>query len=542
MKSITNPILVITLALALSSCVVDKPVINHTSHIYSPEYHYSNPVIPGFTPDPSVCKAGSDYYVVNSSFEYFPGVPVFHSRDLVNWKQVGNALDTRSKLDLSNAGVSGGIWAPVIRYHEGTFYMITTLMQDGKNFFVTSTDPAEGWSEPIWIDMKNIDPSLFFDDDGKVYYTGTVPWDGNGPEGVYQAEIDMETGELLTEYRHIWSGTGGRYSEGPHLYKIDGWYYLMISEGGTETAHTITIARADNPWGPFEPCPFNPILTNRTEPYSNPVQNSGHGDLIQDDEGRWWMIHLAVRNVNKHHHLGRETFLLPVNWDDDGWPVVNEDGVSRLTVNVAPIAIQQERQKEFEYDFTRLPGPEWNYIRNPEEKNYSFNTKEGYLELIGTELSLDSLGSPTFLGSRQAEFEAEIVTEMEFNPEMNGAEAGITAFMTPDHYYTISLYGKNGRSYIRNSMKIGKIKHIAFDREIAEKRVYLKIKSDKENYYFFYSTDGKKWIEMSSNFARLLSSETAGTFTGTYLGLFASGNGQKTNNPAKFYNFMCRYQ
>jgi alpha-N-arabinofuranosidase len=401
----------------LGSCKSGNHKIDFTPHDFKEQQSYENPVIKGFFPDPSICKAGDDYYLVTSSFEYFPGVPIFHSRDLVNWEHIGNVLDRQSQLPLENAGISGGIWAPVIRYNDGIFYMISTLMPDGRNFIVHTKDPADSWSEPVYIDQKNIDPSLFFDDDGKVYYTGTAPWDKEGPPGVYQAEIDIETGKLQTEYRHIWSGTGGRYPEGPHLYKIGKMYYLMISEGGTETGHTVTIARADNPWGPFESCPDNPVLTNRNQEYSNPVQNSGHADFIQDNENKWWMVHLAVRNVNKHHHLGRETLLLPVEWDEKGWPVINQNGVSQLEVFAVPPGIQIQKDPYGRYEFNESFGPEWNYIRNPVSENYMMNEEEGLLVLVGNENSLDSMGSPTFIGIRQKDFNMELTSKLSFDPK-----------------------------------------------------------------------------------------------------------------------------
>ena len=220
---------------------------------------YTNPIIPGFYPDPSICRVGEDYYLVTSSFEYFPGVPIFHSRDLIHWRQIGHCLTTATQLPLAQAGSSKGIFAPTLRYHAGRFYMVTTNVSVGKHFYVSTDDPAGQWSEPIWIDQSGIDSSLFFDDDGTVYFTWTKL------NGIYQAEIAIQTGELKHEPQLIWKGTGGRYPEAPHLYKINGSYYLMIAEGGTEYGHMETIARAESPWGSFQPCPHNPILTHRNQ-------------------------------------------------------------------------------------------------------------------------------------------------------------------------------------------------------------------------------------------------------------------------------------
>ena len=239
---------------------------------------YRNPVLPGFHPDPSVCRVGEDYYLVTSSFEYFPGVPIFHSRDLVHWRQIGHCLTRPSQLPLERAPSSTGIYAPTIRHHDGTFYMITTNVSDGRHFYVSAQDPAGEWSEPVWVDVReqiggSIDPSLFFDDDGRVYLTCTGPgWK------IFQVEIDLASGKLLSEPRLISRGTGNRCPEGPHLYKIGGFYYLMLAEGGTEYGHLESIARGESPWGPFTPCPHNPILTHRN--VDSPVQATGHADLI----------------------------------------------------------------------------------------------------------------------------------------------------------------------------------------------------------------------------------------------------------------------
>ena len=313
------------LAMALATAAVaDAPPITS----------YRNPVLPGFYPDPSVVRVGEWFYLVNSSFEFFPGVPIHRSRDLVHWEPIGHVLTRDSQLPLATAYPSGGIFAPTIRYHAGTYYMVTTNVTHRGNFFVTAKDPAGPWSEPIWINMPGgIDPSLFFDDDGKVYLTST----GSAP-GIHMAQIDVATGKLLTSPpKIVWKGTGGRYPEGPHLYKIGGRYYLMISEGGTEYGHMVTIARAGSPWGPFEACPRNPILTHRDTPLSQPIQATGHPDLFEDGKGNWWMVFLAIRPQGNYywHHLGRETFLAPVRWDAQGWPVINDGKPIALDMRVA---------------------------------------------------------------------------------------------------------------------------------------------------------------------------------------------------------------
>ena len=272
---------------------------------------YANPVIPGTTPDPSAVRVGDDYYLVTSSFEYFPGVPLYHSRDLVHWRQLGHVLSRDAQLPLRGIPSSQGIYAPTIRHHDGTYYVVTTNMQGGGSFYVKATAPTGPWSDPIFVREGEftMDPSLFFDDDGKVYYTRH----GGGREGgIYQAEIDVATGVLRAPARLVWKGTGDIWPEGPHLYKVDGTYYLMISEGGTSYEHMVTVARAKSPWGPFEPAPRNPILTHRFLP-EHPLQATGHADLLQTPEGRFWLVLLGIRpSTPRRHHLGRET-LSPVS-------------------------------------------------------------------------------------------------------------------------------------------------------------------------------------------------------------------------------------
>lgn len=267
---------------------------------------YRNPVIPGFHPDPSVCRVGDDYYLVTSSFEYFPGVPLFHSKDLVHWRQIGHCLTRVSQLDLSEARSSAGIYAPTIRFRDGTFYMTTTNVSGRGNFIVTTDDPHGEWSDGVAVDHPGIDPDLFFDEDGIVYYTTSYN------QGIYQSRIDAKTGQRFSDPRLIWSGTGGQYPESPHIYRIGDWYYLFIAEGGTEYGHMETVARSKRPEGPYESCPDNPILSHRS--IQSPIQATGHADLVQTPDGDWWAVFLGIRPVGYpfRHHLGRETFLAPV--------------------------------------------------------------------------------------------------------------------------------------------------------------------------------------------------------------------------------------
>jgi xylan 1,4-beta-xylosidase len=282
----------------------------------------ANPILPGFYPDPSICRVGEDFYLVNSSFEYFPGVPLWHSRDLLNWRQLGHVLTRPSQLPLpAGVAASDGIYAPTIRHHAGRFYLVTTHMPTLGNFLVHTTDIHGEWSEPVKIAQGGIDPSLHFEADGRCFFTsnGTF-W---APvRGAYQCEINPLTGEQLTPSRFIWPGFGGSYPEASHLFKRGEYYYVTMAEGGTSECHMVTIARSREPYGPFENCPHNPLLTHRS--LMSEVQATGHADFVEDQNGRWWAVFLGYRySEYAFHPLGRETYIAPIAWTDDGWPVIN---------------------------------------------------------------------------------------------------------------------------------------------------------------------------------------------------------------------------
>src|SRR5215831_18345614 len=269
---------------------------------------FVNPILPGFHPDPSICRVGDDFYVVTSSFEYFPGIPIFHSRDLVSWRQLGHVLTRRGQLELAGVPSSGGIYAPTIRHDGGRFYVVTTHVDGGGNFYVTAEQPEGPWSDPIWLDREGFDPSLLFAG-GRVYYAR----DGQGPDRdhpqIHQTTLDVATGQLSEPLRVVWSGTGGIWPEGAHVYEIGGRYYLLAAEGGTSYGHREVAARGPTPFGPFEPYPGNPILSH-VERADHPIQATGHADLVELADGTSWVVFLGIRtHGSRHHHLGRETFL-----------------------------------------------------------------------------------------------------------------------------------------------------------------------------------------------------------------------------------------
>ncbi len=494
---------------------------------------YTNPVISGFHPDPSVCKAGDDYYLVTSSFEYFPGVPIFHSKDLVNWEQIGHCLTRSSQLDLNKCRPSGGIYAPTIRYHDGLFYMITTHVSRG-NFIVHTKDPAGEWSEPVWLKQAGIDPSLYFEGD-KCYFTS------NPGNMIYLSEINPLTGEQITGSKPIWGGTGGRYPEAPHIYKKDGWYYLMISEGGTEYAHKVTIARSRSIYGPYDSNPSNPILTHMNAvTQSNPIQGTGHADLVQANDSTWWMVCLAFRpQSGLHHLLGRETFLAPVRWDKDSWPVVNGNGTIDLNMNVKTLPFQPVKKASYKTNFDEPKlGFEWNYLRNPNVNNYSLTEKKGFLRLKTSTIKLDDIDSPTLVGRRQEHVNFTATTSMNLFKAQKGDESGLTVFLDKESHYDILIeQSSGGKRNLVVRYRMGVLSHIESKVEIPEGEVFLRVKGTADYYTFSYSVDGTTYRAISKMNTRYISSETAGGFTGVFLGLFLTSENSQSNAYADFDKF-----
>lgn len=494
---------------------------------------YQNPVIPGFHPDPSVCRAGDDFYLVNSSFQYFPGVPLFHSKDLINWEQIGHCLTRPSQLPLHDAGPWGGIYAPTIRYNDGTFYMITTNVSDKGNFLVHTTDPRGEWSEPVWLKQGGIDPSLYFEDD-KCYLVSNLG------VGIYLCEINPKTGEQLNESKRIWNGTGGRHPEGPHIYKKDGWYYLLISEGGTEYGHKVTIARSRDIDGPYEENPANPILTHINKNAQNsPIQGTGHADLIQAPDGSWWMVCLAFRpQSGSHHLLGRETYLAPVRWDKNAWPVVNGDGTIALQMDVPTLPQHPLAPKPARTDFKNGKlGPEWVHIRNYHPENYTFAS--GNLRLKATPVNLNNgKGSPTFAGRRQEHIDFTATTSMQLKKAASGDEAGLTVYMfESSHYDLLVKQLADGKQAVVLRYQLNELTHTEKEVILPQGKVQLRVKGSNEIYSFEYATNGKDFKELGRMNTRYISTETAGGFTGIMLGLYAVSGSQTSKAYADFEYF-----
>ncbi|MNO12483.1 Beta-xylosidase [compost metagenome] len=491
---------------------------------------YRNPVISGYYPDPSVVRVQDDYYLVNSSFEYFPGVPLFHSKDLIHWTPIGHVLTRRSQVDLRTSGSSDGIYAATLRYHAGRFYMITTDVRGIGNFYVTAEQPGGPWSDPILLPYGGIDPSLFFDDDGRTYVT--VQNGADLESHIIQYEIDPLSGTVLSAPEVIWRGDGGPWVEGPHLYKIKGTYFLMTASGGTSIDHREIIARSSNPYGPFEDKP-EPILTHRGLK-EHPVQCLGHADLIEDTNGQWWAVFLGMRPVNgKYSPLGRETFLAPVNWTEAGWPMIDN--------NQGTVVSVEHRTKDDPVQRVELKsgfGPEWAFLRAYEEERYSWTERLGLLAIRGNAYTLDDEAPAVFACIRQKHLHMEMAVHLDYKPEKDGEYAGVAARLNNRGYVFWGLACRDGRRVLELIVRDGDHKQVHNYETRATGPVHLRIRCYGEVYAAAYSNDGEAWHELEQQVpVACLSPETNGGFTGVCLGMHASGNGENDMESAYYEGF-----
>ena len=460
------------------------------------------PVLSGFHPDPSICRVGETYYLATSSFEYAPGVPIFRSTDLRSWELIGHALDRPSQLDVSKAGPSGGIFAPTLRHHDGRFWLITTnWSDDGGQLLVHADDPAGPWSEPVRIPSAvGIDPDLAWDDDDTclMSYAGFGP---GGGEGIVQSAIDPLTGEVLTESRWLWSGTGGKFPEGPHLYRVGDWWYLLIAEGGTERGHAVTIARSRSPQGPFESNPRNPLITHRGT--DEPVQNTGHADLVERPDGSWAIVYHGVRargSSPEWHVLGRETFADEVVWDD-GWPV--------LTAHVEP-ELRPDQLVVEAVEGGTLPVSWVGASRFPSEFTA---TGDGALRVTCD-------GEPVFVGRRQEHLHARVRARV----DVSGV-GGIAVRIDPTHAVELEVSGDR----VCAVWAVGAIRHVLGEADLpADAELEIRLLPDESGNPFLdrgpdivvagIAQDGA-FTELGRVDGRYLSTEVAGGMTGRMVGV-----------------------
>ncbi len=527
----------------------------YTENPLTGESSFYNPVLPGWYSDPSICTNGEgDYFLVTSTFVYFPGVPLFHSRDLVNWRQVGNVLDREEQLaGMEGQGVSEGIFAPAISYnpHNKTYYMITTNVGNGC-FVVKTEDPFGSWSDPIRLpEVGGIDPSLFFDDDGRAYIVNNDDAPGGKPE--YDGHRTIRIREYDTERDRTVAGEkilvnkGARpednpiWIEGPHMYKIGGKYFLMSAEGGTGEGHSEVIFRGDSPWGPFEPWEGNPILTQRQlAKHENAVTCAGHADLVQTAEGDWWAVFLACRPLDEgFENLGRETFLMPVRWTDDGFPYLTQ-GDELVPLTLEREGVSRDSVTTFgnfsvldDFDEEEL-GMEWMTLRSSAKDLYSLTAQPGSLSLECAPVASTEKLTPALVCRRVQHHKFQCQTRMTFTPSQEGEAAGLLLFKDETHQYFMALSLAEDGSERLTLWKTGREGNTALAEarletksDTGDEAVGLRIVSHGETFDFYYSTpaghEDTEWTLLAGGVdASYLSTALTGGFTGTVAGMYAT--------------------
>lgn len=508
------------------------------------ENYFYNPIFPGWYSDPSICTNGEgDYYLATSTFTYFPGVPIFHSRDLVNWKQVGNALSRESQCkNFVGQHVSGGIFAPDIQYNPAnkTYYMITTNVGAG-NFFVKTTDPAGEWSEPIYLpEVQGIDPAFFFDVDGKAYIVNNddafAKAEYPGHRTVRVVEFDPATDKCVGE-RRVVVDKGVRpaekpiWCEGPHIYNINGTYYLMTAEGGTGGWHSEVIYKGASPFGPFIPWERNPMLTQRDLPEGRemPVTCAGHADLVPTTNGEWWGVFLACRPwADGTENLGRETFLLPVKWTQDGWPYLTlpKEEVPMVVYKSDAVRGEGYPGGNFKwsdnFDSDKL-GFEWLTLRGDAADLYSLTENPGSLTLACAETASTEKNVPAYVGRRVQHHKYEAETTMEFKPSDANDRAGLLLFKDENHQYLLAKGLQKGKECVILSKVTPNGEEVMGSVPMSSRKVSLKVVSDGPTLDFYCSSNGKNWKKVASGVdATYLSTAKTGGFTGTTIGMYAT--------------------
>ncbi|KAI0730238.1 xylosidase : arab-like proteininofuranosidase [Fomitopsis betulina] len=560
------------LCLLLSFCLALLPL-----RVLAWNSTFDNPIIPGFHPDPScvfVPELDNTFFCASSSFSVFPGIPIHASKDLVNWKLISNALNRPEQLPtlaVTNKSTSG-IWASTIRYREGTFYLLTTLVFDDQpesnfsrwdNMIFTSSDPytSAAWSQPVHFNFTGYDTSPFWDADGTVYVTGSHPWEV--APGITQTTLNLTTGEVGDTYQYVWNGTGGKAPEGPHIYSRDGYYYLMIAEGGTGLDHMETIARSRAVGGPYDANPANPLLTNaNTTEY---FQTVGHADLFQDAEGNWWGVALSTRSGPDFtvYPMGRETVLYPATWEPGEWPVLQPvrgqmDGWHLPATNLdipgeGPFANEPDH-------LTFSPGStlpihlvHW---RLPINTSYTVSPP-GYpnkLRLLPSKLNLTGYDGnyagpqgQTLLARRQMDTLFTYAVNLGFSPITEEEEAGVTVFLTQNHHIDLGVVLLSSTDAHTKSTELTPYLRFRSQSEIAvppttisplptawlNRTLHMEIKAFNLTHYSFAAGPADAYSQMQT-FGYGLAADVSYGFTGTLVGIYATGNGGEGTTPAYF--------
>ena len=503
---------------------------------------YSNPILQGFYPDPSIVRVGRDYYLVNSTFIWFPGIPVFHSRDLVNWTQIGNAIDRSSQLNFAKLNTWQGVYAPDISFHAGTFYIINTCVPCGGNFVITAKNPAGPWSEPTWLPIDGIDTSLFFDEDGSAWIINNGPPEEKpryeGHRAIWLQQFDTKQMKLIGP-RKVLIDSGVHpeenpiWIEGPHIFRKDGAYYLIAAEGGTAEGHSEVVFRSNKVTGPYVPFADNPILTQR-DLKGSPITSTGHASFVKTPSGDWWSVFLGVRPYDdQNFNTGRETFLMPVRWEQ-GWPRITDHGARVPWVarrpnlpagTRAPVPTSGSFTIRDEFNGSKLP-PYWMMMRNPVGKWWRLAGGALHLDARGT--ALGDMGNPSLWARRQQHLNATVTTRVRFSPPSDAAEAGLAAMQNDEYFYYLAVGRDHGKRVVRLRRRAGGPDAMAgavlASSPIPNGPIELRINARGAAYDFGWSADGKSWHSLARNAdGTLLSTKKSGGFVGAVFALYAHG-------------------
>jgi len=521
---------------------------------------YTNPILAGFYPDPSICRVGNDYYLVNSSFAYYPGLPIFHSKDLVSWKQIGHAMNRPEQLPLLGAGVSRGLFAPTIRYYKGLYYIVCTLIDKGGNFVITAKNPAGPWSNPAWLkNVDGIDPSLYFDEENDkafILYNSIPPgnkslWDGHRTIRMrpfdYQNlragddETLLVNGGTDTAKHPVWI-------EGPHIYKVNGWYYLMCAEGGTAYNHSEVVFRSQLINGPYVSYEGNPILTQRhLDPErKNPITTTGHADLVQTPSGAWYAVFLGCRPYqDDYYNIGRETYMAPVRWKN-GWPVITEGQETvkyRYPLPVPTVKANNAFSGNFTYtnDFnTATLDNRFEFLRTVTNPWYSTTERKGALCMAVRPETVSGTGNPSFVGFRQQHNRCTATTTLSFAPSAENEKAGLLLFQNEHHFYYLCRSVENNKPVVQlyqsttgENMQLLASKPLPANASTVSLRI-----EPKDAVIDFSFATGKQWQTLRQNVdATFLSTKVAGGFVGSFFGMYATSLGKESQAKACFNSF-----
>ncbi|MCB2377958.1 glycoside hydrolase family 43 protein [Hymenobacter sp. BT635] len=531
-------------------------LLQHTV-LFAQSINLVNPILTGFYPDPSIVKVGPDYYLVNSTFSYFPGIPVMHSRDLKNWKQVGNVISRPSQMNFLGDRMTRGLFAPAIDFHNGTYYVTCTLIDHKGNFVVTAKNPAGPWSDPIFLpEVKGIDPSLYFEGDKAYVIYNSDPPDNkplyDGHRSIKMIELNPQTLQTVGEAKIVVNGGVDLskkpvWIEGPHIMKRNGWYYLYAAEGGTSVNHTEVVFRSKTVLGPFVPYEKNPILSQRELPKDrqNPITSAGHAQFVEGPDGKTYAIFLAVRPYEDNfYNTGRETFIVPVVWKDE-WPVMapGPDGVqysyqASYPEVKQPGARPQSGNFSYTLTFEKQLDPALLFLRTVDSTSFSLSKAQGLTLKLKPETCAET-GNPAFVGKRQQHLYCTTETELNFTPKAAHEKAGLVIFQDEKHFYYLCKSVDSGKPVLQLFKSTAEAKKMELLTQAplksATARVQLRTTAQGDTYSFHFSENGKAWTLLKDKVdARFLSTQVAGGFIGCLFGMYATSSGQPSTNTASF--------